>query len=246
MINFRQMNKDQLAIATITLARNEEEENLLRKALSELARMGLTTYITDGGSTENFKTFLKTFPNFKLADTTIAGVFAQARNSLNDAYNSGSPFILYTEPDKFDFFATSLNRCITEISVGTQTGIVNAARTEYAFQTFPAFQQMTETTINNCCAEVTGVSADFTYGPFLMNRDVVPQLRHITQDIGWGWRPYVFNIAKRMGLTICPYTGDFLCPSDQRKDNPAERIYRMRQLKENIDGIVLSARVNIS
>jgi hypothetical protein len=239
------MNKDQLAIATITLARNEEEETLLMKALSTLAECGVTTYITDGGSTENFTSFLKTFPNFKLSDTTIAGVFAQVRNSLKDAYDSKSPFILYTEPDKFDFFATSLNRWVAEISVGTQTGIINAARTDYAFRTFPAFQQMTETTINNCCAEITGVSADFTYGPFLMNRDVVPHLKQVTQDIGWGWRPYIFNIAKRLGLTIYPYTGDFVCPSDQRNDDTAERIYRMRQLKENIDGIMLSTMVSL-
>ena len=42
-----------------------------------------------------------------------------------------------------------------------ETGVLLAARSEKGFNTFPAFQRMSETTINNCCAELTGFPLDY-------------------------------------------------------------------------------------
>jgi len=239
------MNRDQVSIATITWARDEQEETLLRNSLQHLATLGIPVFITDGGSGDGFLDFLRGFPYFTLFNATQKGVWMQAKNSLAQAYQSGSPFIFYTEPDKLDFFAHALPQMLENILVNEQSGIMLAARSADGFATFPAFQQMTETTINNCCAEVTGKFLDYTYGPFLMNRQLVPYLNVLEPNIGWGWRPYAFGIASRLGYNAEAFTGNFYCPPEQQQDSPAERIYRMRQLSQNIEGITLSATADL-
>ncbi len=237
------MNKNDLSIATITWARDEDEEELLRQSLQKLAKLELTVFITDGGSNTGFLDFLKNFSNFNLVKTRAKGVWAQVKNSLSEAYHSGSPFILYTEPDKHDFFEKGLPRMLNEVVVNEHSGIITASRSAVGFATFPAFQQMTENAINNCCGEIISSAIDYTYGPFILNKELVPYLELVQEDIGWGWRPYTFNIAHRLGYKVKAFTDDFSCPSTQQKDNQAERIYRMRQLSQNIQGLVLSTTI---
>jgi hypothetical protein len=240
------MNKNNVSIATITWARDSHEEKLLRKSLIRLAELNIQVFVTDGGSNGDFLNFLENFSNFHILSTDGRGVWAQVKNSLAGAYSSGSDFILYTEPDKYDFFDHSLPKMIDDATVFQQSGIITASRSEAGFASFPAFQQMTETTINNCCAEIIDKTADYTYGPFLMNSRLVPYLYLVNEDIGWGWRPYIFGIAHRLGYNIETYTGDFLCPSAQQEDSAAERVYRMRQLSQNIQGVILSTTVKIA
>lgn len=237
------MNKKELSIATITLARDEKEEQLLQNSLQELAKFDITVYITDGGSGAGFLEFLRSFSQFKIFEAKVKGVWDQARNSLSEAYEAGAKFIFYTEPDKYNFFHLSLNQMLSEIETDEESGVVIASRSNAGFNTFPDFQRMTETTINNCCAEIVDRNFDYTYGPFLLNRKLVPYLKLVKEDIGWGWRPYMFNIAHRLRFRVEPYIGDFSCPLDQRQDSASERIYRMRQLAQNIQGIVLSTTI---
>jgi hypothetical protein len=239
------MEKNKLSIATITWARTEAEEHLLKLSLQKLAALNIPVFITDGGSNPGFLEFLGSFPQFKLLQTNAKGVWAQAKNSLFAAYQAGSEFILYTEPDKHDFFSIYLSQMLSEPNLNDQSGIVLAARSTEGFETFPPFQRMTETTINNCCAEVAGKSLDYTYGPFLLNSKLVPYLDLVQEDIGWGWRPYAFIIASRLGYRVESYSKDFSCPSEQREDDHVERIYRMRQLEQNIRGIVLAATIKL-
>jgi hypothetical protein len=239
------MNISELSIATISWARDEEEEKLLRESLQQLAKLERPVYITDGGSTSSFLDFLTGFPNFVILKAEEKGVWAQAKKSLSEAYKNASPFILYTEPDKLDFFENGLPRMLDEVTVDEQLGVITASRSTKGFATFPAFQQMTETTINNCCNEVIGYNVDYTYGPFILNTKLVPYVDLIQDDIGWGWRPYVFGIAKRLGYKVEAFKHDFSCPLTQQEDSAKERVYRMKQLSQNIQGIVLSTRVAI-
>lgn len=239
------MNKKDISIATITLARDEAEETLLRKSLQQLAKLEVPVFITDGGSRPGFVDFLRTFPHFIISNSKVKGVWQQAKNSVSEAYQNGSAFIFYTEPDKYDFFCHSLLQMLDNVQINDESGIVLASRSSAGFATFPAFQQMTETTINNCCAEIMQRNFDYTYGPFLLNRQFVPYLELVKEDIGWGWRPYTFGIAKRLGYKIESYITDVCCPIQQREDTVKERIYRMRQLSENIQGSVLSTAVSL-
>lgn len=234
------MNRKDLAIATISWARDEGEEELLRAALGQLATLEIPVFVTDGGSKEGFLRYLRSFPHFTVLTAETKGVWPQAKNSLAAAYNTPASFILYTEPDKLFFFKHSLPSLLDSATGHPNLGVLMASRSAAGFSTFPAFQQMTETTINNCCKEVVGKGVDYTYGPFLLHREVVPHLNGLPDNIGWGWRPYAFSVAHQLGYSVEAYVADFNCPPDQREDDAAERIYRMKQLDQNIQGIVLS------
>lgn len=237
------MKATDLCIATISLARNTEEENLLRSALEQLADLQIPVYITDGGSSKSFLDFLQSIPHFKI--TKSKGLWPQAKTSIKAAITADAKFILYTEPDKLDFFAKHLKTMLAKIKVDKSTGVVIASRSAKGLSTFPSFQQMTETAVNNCCKEVTGKDFDYCYGPFLFNSTLVPYLDNLNDNIGWGWRPFVFCLAHRLGLNVESFEGDFNCPQDQREDDATERIYRMKQLAQNINGITQAATIDL-
>jgi hypothetical protein len=238
------MDNKKLAIATITWARDAHEEQVLRTSLESLATLQLPVFITDGGSGPSFIAFLNSNPHFKVVPTAGKGVWAQAKSSLQAAFASQAGNICYTEPDKGDFFLRALPQFLETGSKQNQAGVVLACRSETAFATFPTFQQATENAINRCCAELIGPEVDYTYGPFLLRRELVPYLDLIQEDIGWGWRPFTFGLAHRLGLPVTSWEGDFACPSDQCEDDPGERLYRIRQLHQNIQGLLLSTTFN--
>jgi hypothetical protein len=44
----------------------------------------------------------------------------------------------------------------------------------------------TEEFINALCSDLIGDPGDYSYGPFLMNRALVPLIAYLGHDIGWG------------------------------------------------------------
>jgi hypothetical protein len=240
------MDKNKLAIATISWARDAREEQVLRASLEILASLQLPVFITDGGSGPSFVAFLNSIPHFTVLTTAGKGVWAQAKNSLQAAWASQAGHICYTEPDKGDFFLRAMPHFLEAAPGQNQAGVLLASRSETAFATFPAFQQSTETAINRCCAELIGPEVDYTYGPFLLRQELVPYLDLIQEDIGWGWRPFTFGLVHRLGLPVAAWEGDFACPSDQRVDDPGERLYRIRQLHQNIQGLLLSTTIGLN
>ena len=244
MENTPQTLDGQLAIATITWARQPDEDQLLREALTILSSFNIPVFVTDGGSGKSFVEFLHSLPNITLCEAPEKGLWPQVKSSLFAARQSGATSILYTEPDKKLFFAQHLHSFLA--TAQQQAGLVVAARTVPAFNTFPAFQQHCETTINYCCAEVTGKPVDYTYGPFLMHSELINATEHLATDAGWGWRPFVFCMAHRLGMNIDAIHDDYECPPDQRTDDHAERIYRMKQLNESIRGVVAATAVQIN
>jgi hypothetical protein len=240
-----ELQTPKLSIATITWARNEDEVSLLQSSLTQLSEFNVPIFVTDAGSTMNFTEFLLDCKNINLHPEPVKGVWPQTNVSLTAAYRSGSEFVLYTEPDKLQFFSTHLQSLINRIEVKNKTGVVLYSRTTNAFNSFPAFQQMTETAINNCCAELLGNNTDYTYGLFILRREIIPVLSQLPENIGWGWRPFAFNLCKRLRYDVECMEGDFFCPHEQTEDHPQERVYRMKQLKENIEGLVLSTTASL-
>ena len=236
------MHINQLTIATITWARDQQEEALLREGLSQLSLLQIPVYVADGGSGESFVRFLHSLPNFTVVNSLGKGLWKQVQSSLDAALSGNKEYVLYTEPDKLDFFMNRLAAFIN--AADEEMGIVLAARNTEAFASFPAFQQTTETSINFCCAEVTQKPCDYTYGPFILNSKLIPYFKDLPGDIDWGWRPFAFCIAHRLGYDIKEIKADNFCPIDQRQDDPKERIYRMKQLYQNIKGVVLSTSIN--
>src|SRR5437763_8653101 len=109
------MDKNNLAFATITWARNSQEEDLLQRALGQLTALGLPVFISDGGSGPDFIKYIERLPNVHLSTVNLKGVWAQARNSVKEAAASGVPFVFYTEPDKLAFFSQFLQSMIETI-----------------------------------------------------------------------------------------------------------------------------------
>jgi hypothetical protein len=233
------MDLGEVAVATMTWARDAAEERLLRESLPLLAGLGVPVFIADGGSGEQLLNFIRGLPNFKVVETGRPGVWHQARTSIEAASEaSGAGFILYTESDKRDFFREGLREFVAEAPAGEDVGVVLASRSPESFQTFPEFQRHTETAINRCCAEVLGLEADFTYGPFLLKRALVPHIAKARSDFGWGWRPYAFATARRLGYGVRHVERRLPCPQEQREDGAAERLYRMKQLTQNVQGLL--------
>lgn len=236
------MKTKHLFIATISWVRNDEEEKALRASLKQLAALGVPVCITDGGSTDRFIEFLHTIPHFIVLQTK--GLWPQARLSITTAIESGAKYIFYTEPDKLHFFSEHLKQMLNAIEIET-AGVVLASRSMKGFSSFPPFQQMTETTINNCCKEVIGKEMDYCYGPFLFNSNLVPYLKLLDDNIGWGWRPFLFAMAHRLGFTVGNFESDFVCPADQQEDDEAEKVYRMKQLTQNVNGLIQAATLDL-
>ena len=239
------MKYEEIAIATITLARNKKEAAELTASLQQLASLGIPVTVADGGSIVPFLEFLHSVPTFKIATVNSSGVWAQAKATVQAAHQNSTPFIFYTEPDKKDFFQNGLRHFLESAQTSDGAGIIMASRSGKGFSSFPPFQQMTESTINNCCSEVIGKNKDYCYGPFLVKSKLVSYLDLVVEDIGWGWRPFLFAMAHRLGYTVDAFTDDYNCPVQQQGDDSKERIYRMEQLEQNIRGLVLSTMVAI-
>jgi hypothetical protein len=237
------MDKNKIAIATMTWARDAQEENLLRESLTLLARQNIMTFVSDGGSSEDFIRFLEGFDNFRVFHGGGNGLFPQIKYSLRATVDADADFILYTEPDKKLFFDGGLEEFLSKAPSKENVGIVLASRSAESFATFPEFQRYTETVINDLCFEIIAKRLDYTYGPFLFNRNLAKCLETAGDKIGWGWRPFLFAAARRMGYEIVQLVDDYPCPVEQREDNRSERLYRMNQLSQSIDGLIQSAKI---
>jgi hypothetical protein len=240
----QRMNPREIAIATISWARTAQEAQLLRAALGCLARVNLPVVVTDGGSGQPFVEYLRGFRHFTVLETDTPGVLAQIKQSLQSALQLGSRYVLYTESDKLLFFEQSLGAFLARAPRQGHVGVVVAARSAASFATYPPSQRYTETVINQLCGEVIGQRGDFSYGPLLIHQALIPSLECLEEDIGWGWRHYILGIAHRMGYRIVQWTSDLPCPAEQRADSRAELVHRMRQLSQNLQGLVLAMAIS--
>jgi hypothetical protein len=223
----------------MTLARDEQQAQTLLGGLRSLARRTTAIFAADGGSPQPFLDAVTRIP-VTLVPPRARNLVGQIVASLHAAAATHAPFILYTEPDKQTFFDTHLDGFLAAAGREGDAGIVLAARSADAFATFPAFQQRAERSFNELCGEIVGEHTDYLYGPFLLNSALVPELADVDATVGWGWRPFLFNRARRRGFRIAAITGDYACPLDQRGDE--ERAHRLRQLSENADGLARSCR----
>ena len=232
--------EDTITVATLTLVRDPDEAVLMRAALGELAREGFRVAVADGGSPQSFLDDISALPGLEVRRGVQGGLLGQVRASLEHALGFGHPRVLYTEPDKRDFFAAHLAGFLQEAGRYPDADLILAARSPESFATYPQIQQRVEAMVNELCADATGVTADYSYGPFLCAATTMPSLADLPADIGWGWRPYVFARIAAAGGHIRAITGHFECPPSQRADSNAERAHRLRQLAQNANGLRLA------
>ncbi|MFL6278516.1 MAG: hypothetical protein ACJ731_00255 [Vicinamibacterales bacterium] len=227
-----------VAVATMTWARTTDEETLLRRSLALLTDTGLPIAIADAGTSATFTAFLKCLPGVSITVPNEQGLVAQVQASVALAATLERHFIFYVEPDKAFFFEHRLWDFLQLVPEQPAVGVVLASRSAESFRTFPPMQRYTEGVINYLCAQFLGLGGDYSYGPFLMNRALLAHVAALERRLGWGWRHAMFRAAHRDGLRLIHITGDYPCPLDQRGEDDAERMHRIRQLAQNISGLI--------
>lgn len=109
-----------------------------------------------------------------IADRGIVILRPQVQARLRAAFQFSTDFILYTESDKQQFFQDKLEAFLRQAAVAPDVGAVLAARSEASFATFPPVQRYTEGVINHLCEHFGGPPGDYSYGPMLLNRALLP------------------------------------------------------------------------
>ena len=232
------MDSGQVVVATITWARSPSEAAVLGRALRRLATTGLPVAVADAGTNDRFAEDLKEIPGLSTTVPAQLGLVAQVQASFQIAAASGKPFVLYVEPDKELFFESGLDDFLRRAPGDREVGVVLASRSPDSFRTFPSMQRYTEGVINRLCSDVVGCEGDYSYGPFLMNTALMSLIDALQPQLGWGWRHFVFKEAARRGLSVSHITGDYPCPPEQRMEDGAEQRHRLRQLSQNILGLI--------
>lgn len=224
-----------VAIATITLARTAAEQQRLRASLTALAELGPQIFVTDGGSSDEFQSWLSTIPQItRLAPAR--GLVPQVRRSVLAGADAADS-VFYTEPDKLEFFAEHLPGLLAlGQDPADRPDLLLACRDDAAFTTFPTGQQIVERSFNSMAGDLLAAEpTDVLYGPMWMSRDLAYELDRCPDDAGWGWRIQMYAQARLQGRTVKAHWGPFVCPPEQRgEDDPASRSYRLRQLVQNV------------
>jgi hypothetical protein len=229
-----------VCISTVTLARTDEEEDALRRALQALSALQFPTYVSDRTSRPGFSDFLTSLAHVNTTEPDGPGLLGQVRASLRAALDSKPGFILYTEPDKEHFFQRGLLEFVDEAADEREVGLIFAARSDESFATFPAMQRYTEGVINQLWEGCGGPSGDYSYGPMLIRPNLVRCLDALDANVGWGWRHFLAGATLASGQRILHRVGHYPCPLDQRHEDDDDRLHRMRQLAENLRGLILS------
>jgi hypothetical protein len=226
-----------VVVATVTWARSDDEAECLLRSLDSLRRVGLHVVVADRGGHPQFLRRLASLHGLAVSVAPAPGLVAQVQDAMARAGTLGTRFILYTEPDKLLFFETGLRDFLARAPAGDDIGAVLAARSAESLGTFPRVQRYTERVFNILAAEQIGTSGDYCYGPFLMHHTLLAAVTGLPHHLGWGWRPATLVAARRRAHRIVHLEGDYDCPPDQRHENETERIYRIRQLSENLLGL---------
>jgi hypothetical protein len=233
-----------VVVVTITLARTHAEERALRKSLEKLSATGFPIIIADGGSSERFVKELRTLCA-KVVSPAEKGLVPQVKAGLSAALHQwpNKPGILYTEPDKYPFFAARMQRFIARVRASARFGVAAAARISRSFRTFPEGQQVTERFMSEAFSWIVGEKGDYCYGPLLLSRRAAEIALTSPDELGWGWRFWTMRKATDAGLQVLPITLDLPCPQEQRReDSLKDRLYRLKQLKQNLEAVISRMR----
>jgi hypothetical protein len=219
-------------------ARSVEEQTSLLRSLSRLAGCGYPVVVADRGTCLDFTNALREIAGVQVILPAAVGPAGQIKATVAAAASLGARYLLYVEPDKEDFFDRRLKDFVERAPDEDDIGVVLAGRSIRSLDTYPPMQRYTESVFNYLCGDAVESVGDYTYGPFLMHQILLTHVGAVNPELGWGWRPSTFIAAKRRGLRLTHVVDDHPCPADQRQEDDDDRRHRMRQLCENIMGLL--------
>jgi len=227
-----------IALVTMTWARTSSDEELLWRSLSTAATLGLPIAIADRNGRPEFVERVSRLPRTSVVRAGAEGLVPQMTAAFDAAAVFAPETLFYSEPDKQLFFAGAAARLLERARLFGKPAVFVAARSDASFETFPPMQRYTEAIVNHLCRDLVGAAGDYCYGPFLMPRRLLSNVA-LPPSLGWGWRLAVFRAARRDGLPIVHVADDLPCPVEQRSEDDAERAHRLRQLSENLLGLIM-------
>ena len=181
---------DSVAVVTMTRAERDEDARLLTQSLLILKGRGLPVFVSDRGAVE---LSVEGIDIAREGDSLVQ----QVQASMGRAIDAGFETLIYTEPDKQEFFQSGLTRFLERSAADAVTV---ASRDVSSMETFPGSQQVIENSFNVIASDFLGVRTDFLYGPLVLpSRFMRGCLDELTEDLGWGWRPFVLARAHRAG-----------------------------------------------
>lgn len=247
------MARENLVISTITLARSKAEGNLILNSLEMLIDKGIAPIIAvDGGSDREFVEKIESLKGVSIITDKKDGLQGQIKKSLLEAKKTGYRYIFYTEPNKYDFFASQteifVDKTMELADNDVNFGIALPSRNQKSYTTFPPFQQYTETVTNNLISSFNGKTygKDYAYGPRIIESSLVSYLNKIEDDLVWGWMSFLVIIAHRLGKTLHTISLDLPCPENERIETENDKVYRLKQLGDHIKAIYQATKVPLS
>jgi hypothetical protein len=106
---------------------------------------------------------------------------------------------------------------------------------------------LAEALLNQLCSRAfeQEEEGDYLYGPLLIRTDLVPYVRRVPVELGWGWRIYLVAIAVRLGVGVPCWVTDLPCPEEQRGEDGADaRIYRIEQMAQGAAGLAAGLKAD--
>jgi hypothetical protein len=228
------------AIATMTAARSDQEAAALAAAIQQLSQLGLPIFAADAGSIAAFTDRVRQISQLELwqeGTTLVQQIKACFRRVLKTDHR----VVLYTEPDKREFFESGVTSFLEETRGCQAASACIAARDPESFATFPPIQRSAERALNDVASNLIGFTTDMLYGPLVLDLELAATyLDQVPDDLGWGWRTYVIARCVLAGKQVASVAGPFCCPLEQRTENSRDRAYRLTQLKQNVEGLRLA------
>ncbi len=223
------MEKTKFAIATMADERYGDAALTLagiQRLTQFYAQFDAPVIVADGGSSENFLKNMKAAGVQDIYNVT-GGLTNQLVRSMQEAATIAD-YVIYTEPDKLDWFNGDFSRIFADYAPGHFSPI---ARTDEVFSTFPVSQQNAERRLNDFLIKYAGVKGDYGYGPRVFPSSLADSLSEINQDIRWGTLTHLLIRAKERGIPFQMLYLAASCPFSQREENNPE--YRNRQTAQH-------------
>jgi hypothetical protein len=229
--------KKPLAIATMTRAASEEEAARLSEGLTCLSVLNVPVFVTDNSQHPALAPSIAQLPNLHFVKES-QDMVPRICNSLRRAAAERPDAIVYTEPDKLDFFRTGMDRLL-RTAEQNPSSLVIPARDKSSFESIPSGQRMLESMTRQIVAQYLGSDIDLLFGPFALPCAAVEQyLPGVRTEFGWGWRTYVIARCLKHGVPLIVSEGRFPAPEwNRHEDDGPSRLYRLRQFVESVEGI---------
>ncbi|MEK7616918.1 MAG: hypothetical protein AAB414_02600 [Patescibacteria group bacterium] len=152
--------KDYISLATATFypswpfdKSDKVRGDLAIETLKAIKQMGLSLYISDGGSSEGFLTKISSL-GYKIYTQKKGGLSAGRRQALTQAsLKKDSLAIVLFEPEKVSFIKECLIKLVQSI-IESQADMVIPKRDEESFLSYPYYQASSERLLNSLMASM--------------------------------------------------------------------------------------------